>query len=773
MVTANETFSVFTLKTGRVVIENPLSQQANAVMVVSDTRCFVSGGPLPTLSEVASSVQAHAIVGVVSLCLGRFVLVATDRRLAATIQSHKIWRVTKGQAVRVGPSLKDVKSLSKDDLAKYYADQSLLEGLLNVINAGQLFYSQTYDLTHSLQHNYFAYNINPSGTLVDDRYFFNRFLCQPFLDLVNASTKIPWISKMICGYAGAVDIPVQASPNDTKIFTVALISRLSTLRVGTRYIRRGLDLEGNAANSVEMEQVVFNHDYHTDSGISSYVQLRGSAPLIWAQQRDLAYQPSIVVADVEKPEVWAAVEAHLFDLRAQYTADKSISDGKDFGKVICVNLLDDKGREAVISKTYEQVIAKFNDAKVVYEDFPINKWCRNMDYTNMSVLVDRINDSLVNTQVFVGNGSVPSISIQPTESRTTTRPLTASKIQTGVARTSCLDSLDRTNLTCTLFARHMLAHQLLALTNPSVYSKPLPTPLLTNFATSPTTSQELESYPEIGPIRLSLSNPKSSKLFTNLWADSGDAISLLYAGTRALRSDITRTGKRSWVHGSLDDGINSLTRYYLNNFVDGKRQDAWDLWTGKVGGSEFVWEKLKAEGQKNAEWAHNPSVVAAKGAASYVVPATVVDAVEPIVQESVGFVSDVVEDQILARLRKVRKVAREKVALLKGRSLVAMNANSMDDIFGEGSGASKLRELKQQKLEDAQKTKVTTGGFLVNTIKLFAPQKITNAVEFFAAMTAFFYIALVSFLFGVKGAGVVDRPKLSEENRVINELMSE
>ncbi|KAJ3059125.1 Phosphoinositide phosphatase sac1, partial [Rhizoclosmatium hyalinum] len=361
---------------------------------------------------------------------------------------------------------------------------------------------------------------------------------------------------MICGYAGAVDIPVQASPNDTKIFTVALISRLSTLRVGTRYIRRGLDLEGNAANSVEMEQVVFNHDYHTDSGISSYVQLRGSAPLIWAQQRDLAYQPSIVVADVEKPEVWAAVEAHLYDLRAQYTADKSISDGKDFGKVICVNLLDDKGHEAVISKTYEQVIAKFNDAKIVYEDFPINKWCRNMDYTNMSVLVDRINDSLVNTQVFVGNGSVPSISIQPMESKTTTRPLTASKIQTGVARTSCLDSLDRTNLTCTLFARHMLAHQLLALTNPSVYSKPLPTPLSTNFATSPTTSQELESYPEIGPIRLSLSNPKSSKLFTNLWADSGDAVSLLYAGTRALRSDITRTGKRSWVHGSLDDGIN-------------------------------------------------------------------------------------------------------------------------------------------------------------------------------------------------------------------------
>jgi hypothetical protein len=38
-----------------------------------------------------------------------------------------------------------------------------------------------------------------------------------------------------------------------------------------------------------------------------------------------------------------------------------------------------------------------------------------------------------------------------------------------------------------------------------------------------------------------------------------------YAGTGALKSGFTRTGKRT-LGGLLDDGAKSVTRYYLNNF---------------------------------------------------------------------------------------------------------------------------------------------------------------------------------------------------------------
>ena len=67
--------------------------------------------------------------------------------------------------------------------------------------------------------------------------------------------------------------------------------------------------------------------------------------------------------------------------------------------------------------------------------------------------------------------------------------------------------------------------------------------------------------------------------FKVIWADHGDEISLQYSGTGALESGFTRTGKRS-VGGLIDDGIKSVTRYYLNNFEDGRKQDALDLISG-------------------------------------------------------------------------------------------------------------------------------------------------------------------------------------------------
>jgi hypothetical protein len=60
-------------------------------------------------------------------------------------------------------------------------------------------------------------------------------------------------------------------------------------------------------------------------------------------------------------------------------------------------------------------------------------------------------------------------------------------------------------------------------------------------------------------------------LFKSVWADNADLISVQYSGTGALKTDFTRTGKRSW-QGILNDGLNSLTRYYRNNFTHGFRQ---------------------------------------------------------------------------------------------------------------------------------------------------------------------------------------------------------
>jgi G:T-mismatch repair DNA endonuclease (very short patch repair protein) len=73
-----------------------------------------------------------------------------------------------------------------------------------------------------------------------------------------------------------------------------LISRKNIFRNGRRFITRGADLQGNVANMVETEQIViFNDD--SIFKVASYVQTRGSIPLIWSQKPDLRWTPKISI----------------------------------------------------------------------------------------------------------------------------------------------------------------------------------------------------------------------------------------------------------------------------------------------------------------------------------------------------------------------------------------------------------------------------------------------------------------------------------------------
>ncbi|PKI37436.1 hypothetical protein CRG98_042177 [Punica granatum] len=74
-------------------------------------------------------------------------------------------------------------------------------------------------------------------------------------------------------------------------------------------------------------------------------------------------------------------------------------------------------------------------------------------------------------------------------------------------------------------------------------------------------------------------HPNFDDNFKILWANHGDDISIQYSGTPALKGDFVRYGQRT-AQGMLNDFKNALMRYYLNNFVDGTKQDAIDLLQG-------------------------------------------------------------------------------------------------------------------------------------------------------------------------------------------------
>uniref|UniRef100_A0A8C3LQ98 Phosphatidylinositol-3-phosphatase SAC1 n=1 Tax=Chrysolophus pictus TaxID=9089 RepID=A0A8C3LQ98_CHRPC len=113
---------------------------------------------------------------------------------------------------------------------------------------------------------------------------------------------------------------------------------------------------------------------------------------------------------------------------------------------------------------------------------------------------------------------------------------------------NCMDCLDRTNVIQSLLARRSLQAQLQRLGVLHV-------------------GQRIEEQADF------------EKIYKNAWADNANACAKQYAGTGALKTDYTRTGKRTqW--GLIMDGWNSLIRYYKNNFSDGFRQDAIDLFLG-------------------------------------------------------------------------------------------------------------------------------------------------------------------------------------------------
>ena len=94
----------------------------------------------------------------------------------------------------------------------------------------------------------------------------------------------------------AFDIrPVQISIWQIRL---GLISRRSRHRAGTRYFRRGVDPEGHVANFNETEQVLLVGGDESGTQLS-FVQIRGSIPVYWAEINTLRYKPDVQIMELQ------------------------------------------------------------------------------------------------------------------------------------------------------------------------------------------------------------------------------------------------------------------------------------------------------------------------------------------------------------------------------------------------------------------------------------------------------------------------------------------
>ncbi|XP_052818647.1 phosphatidylinositol-3-phosphatase SAC1-like [Mya arenaria] len=254
---------------------------------------------------------------------------------------------------------------------------------------------------------------------------------------------------------------------------------------------------------------------HNDTSCS-FVQTRGSIPLYWSQRPNLKYMPQ---AQLRTSNHLEGLQRHFDDQVFMY------------GEQIIVNLVNSKGHEGSLEKALAESLNSFKNPKVKYEYFDFHHECRKMRWDRLSVLVNRLDEKRKQFGYFVvSSDGVPT------------------SHQEGVIRTNCMDCLDRTNVVQGLLAKITVEEQ---------------------FQTLGITDgqRKLEEFPHF------------KHMFNNVWADNADIVSKQYAGTGALKTDFTRTGKRTKL-GLLMDGWNSLNRYFKNNFGDGFRQDSIDLFLG-------------------------------------------------------------------------------------------------------------------------------------------------------------------------------------------------
>ncbi|OAQ66989.1 phosphoinositide phosphatase [Pochonia chlamydosporia 170] len=523
----------------------------------------------PRAAKRANRVSSIAgILGIIQLRLDKYVIIINKAQPVGRLKGQMVFKVVAAEI------------LPMRERQIHDPDEDTFIRLLNTfLQRGPMYFAYSIDLTNSFQRQSQADTSLPLWMRTDDRFFFNKHLQSDLIEFRNRGSRSqpgkqphvdPYILPCIFGMLEIKPTRFKSTP-----LTMIIISRRSRYRGGTRYFTRGLDEEGHAANYNETEQVIILNDSSLGLGgysrssdmqsgklgsepgqemqIMSYVQTRGSVPTYWSEINSLKYTPKIQVRSTES--ALAASQKHF---------DEQI---RIYGDNYLINLVNSKGRECRVKESYEQMYRSLASSpkerreadRLTAEKFTtIQPGSRNQEFDRLHyvyfdyhtetkgmkmhkayAITEKLHEELTAQSYFRGVDTPAS----------TDGKIDARSLQTSVMRTNCMDCLDRTNVVQSIFARYTLNR------------------IFEDLGLIPRGTQFRDQ------------DPAFEFLFRNIWADNADVVSTAYSGTGAMKTDVTRTGKRTKL-GALQDGRIGITRYFLNNFRDGPRQDSFDLFLG-------------------------------------------------------------------------------------------------------------------------------------------------------------------------------------------------
>ncbi|XP_050728957.1 polyphosphoinositide phosphatase-like isoform X2 [Eriocheir sinensis] len=386
------------------------------------------------------------------------------------------------------------------------------------------------------------------------KFVWNSYLLQPAEETLHPA----WILPIIHGFITQNNISVYG-----RSFFMALIARRSCRYAGTRFLKRGANHEGDVANEVETEQLVY--DAHVSSfqtgRFTSFVQIRGSIPCHWSQD---------VSKMVPKPPI-------TFDIMDPYaeTAGKHFNELlRRFGSpIVILNLVkrrEGRPHESILNREYCNLINQLNiflppEHSLQYVAIDMARINKQKDENVMSRLSAIAYQAVKKTGIFHSQPPYYCHHLNPNShysqlERTSTQgePDFGSKrnidlddkrgrLQTGVVRVNCVDCLDRTNTAQFSLGKCALAFQLFAL---GVLDKP---------------SLEFDS--------------DCMRMLEEMYEDHGDTLALQYGGSQLVHRIKTYRRTAPW-SSQGNDIMQTLSRYYSNTFSDTEKQNSINLFLG-------------------------------------------------------------------------------------------------------------------------------------------------------------------------------------------------
>ncbi|KAI6182715.1 SAC domain-containing protein [Aphelenchoides bicaudatus] len=367
-----------------------------------------------------------------------FFLVILDAEEVGVFGKEPVYRIKKALAVPIiddgveRPTYFDALSNHFDKLKSQQkrlfnfltnrglSSMKLAEDVVSLINdLGTFYFCKSLDLTLTMQRR----ALDSSEAI--DEFWWNRNLLD---DLIESDGKAKenaseWVLHIIHGYFDQRSL----SYEDTSQLHLTLISRRSVNRAGVRYLRRGVDADGNVANFVQTEMIISFGDHSL-----SFVQIRGSIPTFWSQS-GFKYRPPPII---DKPlnESLPAFKKHFQSLETIYGSP-----------ILVINLVDSTGREEKLGESFKQHILELGMENVLYYPFDFHASSKtNGDQT--SVLIDSMSSELQK----IGFCWIDKTGQIVREQR-------------GIIRTNCIDCLDRTNFVQSAISRSIVSVQALKL----------------------------------------------------------------------------------------------------------------------------------------------------------------------------------------------------------------------------------------------------------------------------------------------------------------------